>query len=80
MLRWMIIDPTIDMNHAKPEDVISDQIKALYNHDDNVHRQHSENIQIHDQSYKTAFNKIMLQNTCPEIIPLNEPSNITRCE
>ena len=56
------------------------QIRAIYDHDVHVHWQHSTNIRIHDQSYKTAFNKIMLNNPCKLIVALDDPEAINLCE
>ncbi len=80
MLRWLIIDNTLPMGGSKSEEVISAQVRAMYDHDVYVHWQHSNNIQIHDQSYKSSFYRIMLQNPCPVIIDRAEPEKINNCE
>jgi hypothetical protein len=48
MLRWMILDDNIPMGGQKSEEVISAQVRGLYDHDVYVHWQHSKNIIIHD--------------------------------
>ena len=72
MLRWLIIDPTLPMSNKNSQEVIGDQIRATFDHDTYVHWQHSKNIQIHDQSYKSAFNRIMMSNPCNIIINKND--------
>ena len=37
MLRWMILDDTIPMGGQKSEDIISAQVRGLYDHDVYVH-------------------------------------------
>jgi hypothetical protein len=76
----MVIDNTLQMDGKKSEDIISEQVRAIYDHDVYVHWQHSKNIKIHDQSYKSAFYRIMLQNPCPVIIDANKPEIMATCE
>jgi hypothetical protein len=45
-----------------------------------MHWQHSKNIQIHDKSYKSAFDRIMLYNPCLVIIDKSESAKIENCE
>ena len=80
MLRWMIIDNDLPMGGNRSQDVIADQIRSLYDHNVFVHWQHSKNIQIHDKSYKSAFDRIMLYNPCPVIIDKSESAKIENCE
>jgi hypothetical protein len=37
MLRWMVIDNTLQMDGKKSEDIISEQVRAIYDHDVYVH-------------------------------------------
>ena len=52
----------------------------MYDHDVYVHWQHSKNIKIHDLSYKNAFDRIMIENPCNEIIAKDKPDEVKKCE
>ena len=69
------------MNGKNSTDVITKQVRGTYDHDVYVHWQHSKNIIIHDQSYRSAFNRIMLKNACPFIVNAEKkPARFQRCE
>jgi PAS domain S-box-containing protein len=62
--RELMINTTFPVINAASLDVAVQNIKSMYSLDSSIHQDHSINIKIHSDNYKTVFNTIMMQNPC----------------
>ncbi|CAD8188241.1 unnamed protein product [Paramecium pentaurelia] len=75
----VLIDSTLEVQSQPAVQTQYDNLYRLYQLDSTIHKEHSSNIDKHEQVYIEAYNTIMFSNPCQR---LNEIANIsiTDCE
>jgi len=65
--RQLFIDNTFAVLNSKPEDIATNNIKAMYDLDSLILEEHSINRKIHSDAYANTFNDIMMSSPCNDI-------------
>lgn len=70
------------LNHSQPvlnrgsEGIVQDNINNMFELDSTIHEQHSINVGIHSESYKTVYNNLMMLDPCTIMAGLNQKYNV----
>ncbi|KAL4506973.1 hypothetical protein ABPG72_001394 [Tetrahymena utriculariae] len=69
-LQLMLINSTFQVNSSSSEQYVNWAINQMYNLNNQLQKEHQENMNIHQSSYNQAFNMIFMEDSCQTLSSL----------